>query len=61
MKWTVNFHKKFEEEFDELNQEVQDELSAHALLLEEFGSKLGRPSVDTLNGSKHANMKELRY
>jgi len=61
MKWTVNFHKKFEEEFDELNQEVQDELLAHALLLEEFGSQLGRPAVDTLNGSKHANMKELRF
>ena len=34
---------------------------AHARLLEEFGPQLGRPRVDTLNGSKHANMKELRF
>ena len=25
-----------------------------------LGPKLGRPHADTLNGSKHANMKELR-
>jgi hypothetical protein len=25
------------------------------------GPSLGRPHVDTLNGSKHANMKELRF
>ena len=34
---------------------------AHAKLLETFGPQLGRPRVDTLNGSKHANMKELRF
>lgn len=61
MKWTVKFYEKFEEEFDELNTEVQDELLAHALLLEEFGPQLGRPAVDTLKNSKHANMKELRF
>jgi len=26
-----------------------------------FGPVAGRPRVDTLNGSKHANMKELRF
>jgi hypothetical protein len=36
-------------------------LEAHARLLEEFGPHLGRPRVDTLKGSKHANMKELRF
>ena len=34
---------------------------AHAGLLEQFGPTLGRPHVDTLNGSRHANMKELRF
>ena len=29
-------------------------------LLREKGFRLGRPEVDTLEGSKHANMKELR-
>lgn len=40
---------------------VQDELLAQLRLLERFGPELGRPQVDTLNGSKHANMKELRF
>lgn len=40
---------------------VQDELLAHARLLETFGPTLGRPRVDTLNGSRHSNMKELRF
>ena len=40
---------------------MQDELLAHAKLLAEFGPNLGRPTVDTLKGSKHANMKELRF
>lgn len=40
---------------------LQDELLAHARLLQEFGPHLGRPTVDTLKGSKYANMKELRF
>jgi hypothetical protein len=30
-------------------------------LLEQFGPSLGRPWADTLNGSRHANLKELRF
>src|ERR1700681_3450184 len=44
-----------------LPEEAQDEMLAHARLLEQFGPRLGRPRVDTLNGSRHANMKELRF
>jgi hypothetical protein len=40
---------------------VQDEILALACLLQQFGPQLGRPRVDTLNGSCHANMKELRF
>jgi hypothetical protein len=40
---------------------VQDELLAHLKLLQQFGPHLGRPRVDTLSGSKHANMKELLF
>ncbi len=40
---------------------MQDELLAQAKLLKAFGPTLGRPRVDTLKGSRHANMKELRY
>lgn len=61
MKWIVKFYNKFELEFDELNIEVQDELLAHARLLEKFGPQLGRPYVDTLKDSKYSNMKELRF
>jgi hypothetical protein len=34
---------------------------ALARLLQQFGPQLGRPRADTLNGSRHANMKELRF
>ena len=61
MSWTILFHPAFDSEFKELSEAVQDELLAHAELLEQFGPTLGRPRVDTLNGSAHANMKELRF
>lgn len=61
MKWIVKFYEEFDSEFDELEEEVQDELLAHAVLLKEFGPQLGRPTVDTLKGSKYLNMKELRF
>ncbi len=60
MPWTVSFAEEFEPEFDALPPEVQDAILARALLLEREGPTLGRPHADTLAGSKHANMKELR-
>jgi hypothetical protein len=59
--WAVLFHTTFDSEFKQLSETVQDELLAHAKLLEQFGPTLGRPRVDTLKGSKHPNMKELRF
>lgn len=61
MAWAVLFHDAFDAEFVELAEDLQDELLAHARLLAEFGPNLGRPTVDTLKGSRHANMKELRF
>lgn len=61
MRWVVEFHRDFEPEFDALPEEVQNKLLARASLLEVFGSELGRPHVDTLNGSRYGNMKELRF
>lgn len=61
MEWIVEFHDDFESEFDALPKKVREELLATAELLEEFGSQLKRPHVDTLNGSKYSNMKELRF
>jgi hypothetical protein len=60
MRWNVLFAEEFEPEFDELKEQVQDSILARALLLEIEGPSLGRPHTDTLAGSKHANMKELR-
>jgi hypothetical protein len=61
MSWTVRLHDEFDPEFAELPEPVQDEILALMALLSEYGPKLGRPHADTLNGSKHANMKELRF
>ena len=61
MNWIINFENDFETEFDELNEMVQDECFAHLKFLEKFGPELGRPHVDTLKGSKHANMKDFRF
>src|SRR5438445_6847135 len=52
---------EFEPEFDALPQDVQNELLAHAKLLQHFGPQLGRRRADTLKGSSYANMKELRF
>ena len=61
MAWTVLYHDAFLPEFEELAEAVQDELLALAELLGVSGPTLGRPHADTLAGSKHANMKELRF
>ena len=61
MTWSVEFCDELADDFVALAEEVQTTLLAHARLLEEFGPSLGRPYVDTLHGSRHANMKELRF
>jgi hypothetical protein len=43
------------------SSDVRVELLAQTHVIEVFGPKAGRPRVDTLKGSKHANMKELRF
>jgi hypothetical protein len=60
MAWVVEFFEAFEAEFDALPDDVQDAILARAALLEREGPQLGRPHADTLKGSRHANMKELR-
>jgi hypothetical protein len=58
--WNVDFHDDFVPEYGDLPMDVQDELLAVVQLLERFGPQLGRPRVDTLNDSRHPNMKEVR-
>jgi hypothetical protein len=60
MSWAVALQDAFVPEFEALSEEVQDGLAALLVLLRYSGPHLGRPRVDTLKGSRHANMKELR-
>lgn len=61
MAWSVVFHPAFAREYDEMAADAQDELAALLIYLQEVGPALRRPYADTLNGSKHSNMKELRF
>ena len=61
MAWTVLYHDAFLPEFEALSENVQDGLLTMAELLVLGGPTLGRPHADSLAGSKHANMKELRF
>src|SRR5207302_9792395 len=51
----------FEPEFAGLARTVRIDLRARLETIRNFGPRLGRPHVDTLNGSDFANMKELRF
>ncbi len=59
--WVVEIGDEFRPEFSALQEDVQTEILALSRLLQQFGPQLGRPRVGTLNGSRHANMKELRF
>lgn len=61
MPWEIEFDEAFEAEFEAFSVDVQDALLVAAKLLAEYGPRLKRPHADTLKGSKHANMKELRF
>jgi hypothetical protein len=58
--WSVEFHERFREEVADLPQKVRVKLLAYLVVLRQKGFRLGRPEVDTLEGSVHSNMKELR-
>jgi hypothetical protein len=61
MAWEVVFYPAFELEFERFNKPVREEILATVRLLELAGPQMRRPRADTLKGSKHANMKELRF
>jgi len=61
MPWTVVNHEAFEPEYAALPPLVRRALLAELMLLRTYGPTLGRPHVDTLAGSQHPNMKELRF
>ena len=58
--WNVEYTEKFGTWWEDLEPDDQERLAAAVELLETLGPSLGRPLVDTLKGSRHPNMKELR-
>lgn len=58
--WKVELHERFKREVTDLPSDVRVELLAYLVVLREKGFRLGRLEVDTLEGSRYANMKELR-
>ena len=58
--WRVEFTNEFEEWWNGLSQEQQERIDVAIEHLEEKGPGLGRPLVDTIEGSKVPNLKELR-
>jgi hypothetical protein len=43
-----------------VDESAREDIRAALIVLREFGPSLGRPLVDSIKGSKHSNMKELR-
>lgn len=58
--WEVEFHPDCESWAEGLEQADAEALLAAVRVLRDQGPTLGRPLVDTLKGSRHPNMKELR-
>jgi len=58
--WVVATTDEFDGWFADLDEDGQVEVIAKVDLLKLLGPRLRRPHADTLNGSKHSNMKELR-
>ena len=58
--WKVEFHPSVEDWAHGLQQSDGEALLAAIRILEDQGPTLGRPLVDSIKGSDHKNMKELR-
>ncbi len=60
MTWDVEYTDEFSDWFDGLGEREQAAVAKVIEALEGAGPALGRPFVDTVKRSRHANMKELR-
>lgn len=59
--WSIQFDDLFFIEAASFETTVRVELAACLILLSEFCPALKRSHCDTLKGSRHANMEELRF
>ena len=60
MRWKIERMDEFEEWWETLSELQQSEALSAIEVLEEEGPSTGRPFADSLKGSRHSNMKELR-
>lgn len=60
MSWEVILLSEVKEWFDGLDDKSTEQVTTAIDLLEKAGPTLGRPLVDTLQGSSLPNLKELR-
>jgi hypothetical protein len=58
--WDIEFHSAFEAWATQLAEADAEALLAALRILRDEGPALGRPLVDSVVGSRHKNMKELR-
>jgi hypothetical protein len=58
--WDVEYTDEFGEWWETLTFTEQTAVDASVRLLVRLGPQLARPHVDTVKGSRHSNMKELR-
>jgi hypothetical protein len=59
-RWNIEITDEYLRWFSALEERQQDALRADIEMLEQMGPFLGRPYVDSIKGSRHSNMKELR-
>ena len=58
--WIVEYTDEFEQWWQTLTEDQQEDLTMSVQLLRNLGPSLPRPHADTVKGSKHKNMRELR-
>ena len=58
--WRVEYTDQFAQWWKTLTRSQQASLETSVELLEQLGPLLSRPHADTVKGSRHSNMKELR-
>ena len=58
--WEVEYTDEFGHWWETLTEDEQEALVVGVDLLRNLGPSLPRPHSDTIKGSKHSNMKELR-
>lgn len=58
--WEVEYTDEFEAWWETLDAHAQEAIAHDVEVLATIGPGLGRPTVDTVHGSRFANMKELR-